>query len=323
MNRISALQLFALLLLQSIWEVICLPSLPGSGALLGAWGAYALQLLLLLPLLSRDTGLLRRKWAGLLFAGFFLLAGARNLTQLSGASPGALLSVPGRTGASVLLLLTCLYTASVGIKAAARCAPLTMGLLLLSAVILAAGAWGHTDPERFYWERDGLQEGGRLFFTSAELPALWVLRRRLEGSSRKVLFGYTIAKMLLTGFVLYLCIAAGGRLAQTAEYPFFTLTALSQPLQGQRADALYILVFVMLSVMQITVQAGLAAHLTEEMFPKLHHTAPFILLAMTALSGILSGEVLEGLTGMLLPVLAFGIPCTFLLSGQLQRRTAI
>ena len=319
MNRISSLQLFSFLLLQSIWEIVCLPQLPGSGMLPGIWGAYLLQCLLLLPLLGSETRMFRRTWAGLLFAAYFLLAGSRNLAQLSGTAPHSLLSVPGTWGAVLLLLLTCLYTASAGIKAAARCAPLTVGLIVLSAVVLAVGAWGHTVPERFHWETDGLREGGAMFFTSAELPALWVLRRRTDNSPRKVLLLYTLAKSLLAGLVLYLCITAGGRLAQTAEHPFFTLTALSQPLQGQRADALYILVFVMLCVMQITMQAGLSAHLLEELFPKLHHTAPAVLLVMAALSGIFTLDTLNGLTGMLLPVLAFGLPCTLLLFGQLRK----
>ena len=322
MNKITSCQLLSLLLLQGIWEILCIPSIPGSGMLWGALGAYLVQLLLLLPLLHGETGLFRRKWVGLVFAGYFLIAGARNLCQIASAAPDALLSVSGRWTAAALLLVTCLYTSAAGIKAAARCAPLTLGLLALSMLILTAGAWQHIVPERFYWERGGIREGGALFFTAAELPMLWVLRHRLEGSAHRTLLGYTLAKSGFLALLVFLCITAGGRLAQSADYPFFTLTALSQPLQGQRADALYILLFVMLCVMQITMQAGLTAHLLEELFPKLRHTAPAILLTMLGLSGGLGFRTLDGLTAMLLPVLAFGIPCTLLLLGQLKRRAA-
>ena len=151
---------------------------------------------------------------------------------------------------------------------------------------------------------------------------LWVLQHRAEGSPRRAVLGYTLAKSGFLALIVFLCITAGGRLAQTAGYPFFTLTALSQPLQGQRADALYILLFVMLCVMQITMQAGLTAHLLEELFPKLRHTALAVLPAMLGLSGILGFQTLDGLTAMLLPVLAFGLPCTLLLLSQLKRRAA-
>ena len=322
MNRITSFQLLSLMLLQSIWEVICIPSTTGSGMLPGALGAYLVQMLLLIPLLSEEPGLFRRKWIGLVFAGYFLLAGARNLCQISGAAPSILPTIPEKWAAAALFLMTCLYTSAAGIKAAARCAPLTLGLLVLSLLILTVGAWQHIVPERFYWSRDGLREGGAMFFTSAELPMLWVLRRRLEGSPRRTIVGYTAAKSGFLTLIFFLCITAGGRLAQTADYPFFTLTALSQPLQGQRADALYILLFVMLCVMQITMQAGLTAHLLEELFPKLRHTAPAVLLSMLGLSGALGFRTLDGLTAMLLPVLAFGIPCTLLLLAGLKRRAA-
>ena len=322
MNRITSFQLLSLLLLQGIWEVICIPQISGSGSLLGALGAYLLQMLLLLPLIGEDAGLFRRKWAGLLYAAYFLLAGARNLCQIFAAAPEALLSVSGKWTAAVLLLVTCLYTSAAGIKAAARCAPLTLGLLVLSALILTVGAWQHIVPERFYLSREGLHDGSGLFFTAAELPMLWVLRRRVNGSPHKVLIGYTLAKSAFMALIVFLCIAAGGRLARSANYPFFTLAALSQPLQGQRADALYILLFVMLCVMQITMQTGLTAHLLEETFPKLRHTAPAVLLVMLGLSGGIGTMLLDGLTATLLPVLAFGLPCTVLLLTRLKRRAA-
>ena len=322
MNRITSFQLLSLMLLQSIWEVICIPALPGSGLLTGALCAYLVQMLLLIPLLSEKPGLFRQKWIGLVFAGYFLLTGARNLCQISGAAPAILPTVPEKWAAASLLLVTCLYTSAAGIKAAARCAPLTLGLLVLSLLILAAGAWQHIVPERFYWSRDGLREGGAVFFTSAELPMLWVLLRRVEGSPRRTVLGYTLARTGFLALIVFLLITAGGRLAQSADYPFFTLTALSQPLQGQRADALYILLFVMLCVMQVTMQAGLTAHLLEELFPKLRHTAPAVLPAMLGLSGILGFRTLDGLAAMLLPVLAFGLPCTLLLLAGLKRRAA-
>ena len=323
MNKITSFQLLSLMLLQGIWEIICLPALPGSGLLSGALCAYLAQMLMLLPLLGGDAGLFRRKWVGLVFAGYFLLSGAQDLCQISGTAPEILLTVPEKQTAAVLLLVTCLYTSAAGIRAAARCAPLTLGMLVLSLLILTAGAWQHIVPERFFLSRKGLPEGGRMFFTSAELPMLWVLLQRHHGSARRTLIGYTAAKAVFLALIVFLCIAAGGRLTQSTDHPFFTLTALSQPLQGQRADALYILLFVMLCVMQITMQAGLTAHLLEELFPRLHHTAPAVLLAMLVLSGALGARMLDGLTAMLMPVLAFGLPCTLLLMQQLKRRAAV
>lgn len=320
MNRITSLQLFALFLLPGVWELLCIREITGMGMLLGILAGYALQWLLLMPLCGGDGGMFRRKWAGLLYAGFFLLAGARSLSQLTAAAPTALLSVPGTLGAEGLLLVTCLFTAVCGIRAAARCAPLTVFLLGISGIVLFAGAWGHFEISRVLAAGDGFRSGGRQFFLAPELPAFWVLRRRLDKSPRKILTLSFLAKALAAGLLLTLCIAAGGRLCTDSDAPVFTLTALSQPLQGQRADALYILVFVMLSVMQVTVMAGLSAHLVEELFPRLHHTALVILPAALVLALLLPQETHDALAAMLVPVLGFGLPCTMQLMQTLRKR---
>ena len=320
MNRITSLQLFALLLLPGIWELLCIREITGMGMLLGILAGYALQWLLLLPICAADGGLFRRRWASLLYAGFFLLAGARSLSQLTAAAPTALAAVPGKLGAAALLLVTCLFTAVCGIRSAARCAPMALFLLGISGIVLLAGAWGHLEFSRLPAAGNGFREGGRHFFLAPELPAFWVLRRRLDKSPRKVLTLSFLAKSLTAGLLLTLCIAAGGRLCTGSDAPVFTLTALSQPLQGQRADALYILVFVMLSVMQLTVMAGLTAHLLEETFPRLHHTALAVLPTALLASILLPQETHDALTAMLVPVLAFGVPCTVQLLQTLRKR---
>ena len=320
MNRLTSLQLLALLLLSSVWELLCLRNIPGSGLLTGILSAYLLQFLLLAPLLKNNGSILRQSWVSLLYAGFFILAGARNLCQLQSCAPQPLLTVPGRFPGMVLLLLTCLCTSVAGIKAAARCAPFTLGLLALSGIVLVIGAWGRTVPERFYWERSGFSEGASFFFFGTELPAFWVLLGRLHGSPRKTLLRLTLLRCTIASVLLYLCIAAGGRLRNAANAPFFTLTALSQPLQGQRADALYILVFVMLCVMQITLQTGVCAHLLEERFGIRRHTAPAVLLGMLLLAGVMSVQMLDAVTGILMPVLAFGLPCAVLMIRQLRKQ---
>ena len=323
MNRITSLQLLSLMLLSSVWELVCLRQIPGSGAILGAICAYLLQFALLIPLLSTDITPVQSRAAGIAYAAYFLLAGARNLSQLSHAAPQSLLSVPGKLAGLVLLFVTCLYTAASGIRAAARCAPMTLGVLALATVVLIAGAWGRTVPERFYWSQEGFSEGMGVFFTASELPALWVLRGRLRGSPRRMLMRYTLLRAGVTALLIYLSIAADGRLLGLRDYPFFTLTALSQPLAGQRADALYILVFVMLCVMQLTLQAGLCAHVLEEAFAFRRHTAPAVLLGMLLLAGVMPPDMLTALTGMLTPILAFGLPCTILLLRRMGRRVRV
>ena len=75
----------------------------------------------------------------------------------------------------------------------------------------------------------------------------------------------------------------GSRMAH-ADHPFFAIVSVSQPLSTQRADAIYLLVFVMLCVMRITLFTVLAAHLLRLCFPKLRYTSTVCLLLMLGIS---------------------------------------
>ena len=92
-------------------------------------------------------------------------------------------------------------------------------------------------------------------------------------------------------------------------YPFFTLTALSQPLQGQRADALYILVFVMLHIMHTTLQTGIIEHIAEQIYPIAEKwSAPVSLIFMLIPAYFFKSDILETMIFYSLPVLIFIIP---------------
>ena len=80
------------------------------------------------------------------------------------------------------------------------------------------------------------------------------------------------------------CVAVLGSRMAHADHPFFAIVSVSQPLSTQRADAIYLLVFVMLCVLRITLFTVLAAHLLRLCFPKLRYTSTVCLLLMLGIS---------------------------------------
>lgn len=320
MSKIHEGQLFSILFLSGAWQVLGMHILSG-GAMPGIAIALAVQILLTLPMLylsgkgfSVTKTAIRHKWLGYVYILFFLLWGAFGFTMFGRISP--LLSLPfsGGLTAVVLIALTCLYACSLGLKATARCAPFVLGIFLLSVLVLIIGAYRRVDVTRLHIDAADAVRGGWLYFClGGELTAAWVLLDRTKDGQKRALWGSLAAKALLACLISFLCTGAAGRLSELTEYPFFILTALSQPLQEQRADALYILVCVMLYIVHITLQTGVTAHLLEAMYPRLRWAAPLSLLGMlllTAGTGA-AGDAALPIFGGLLLVTAFVIPLCF------------
>lgn len=313
----NAGQLFCILLLSGAWSVICVPAISGTGQMLGVIGGCLMQILLCLPMLAlaRKSGsfehmIKSHKILGICYILFFLLWGAQGFLQLWDAAPAQLLPTSGKFTAGVLITLTCLYTSSCGLRATARSAPFVMGLFLISVAVLILGAWKRIDLNRIALERNGFWDGVQIYHSlSGELVTAFVLLDKARTRKNSAVNSYLLTKAGFCILILFLSITVNGRLAQFTDYPFFMLTTLSQPLQGQRADALYILVFVMLFILHITLQTGVVGHLTEMLFPALsRYSAPVSLAGMLLLAWWLNPEITQGITSTALPVLAFLVP---------------
>jgi len=315
MNKIHSHQAFCILLLSGAWSVICIPVLYGSGQILGTAAACLMQMLFCLPMLAlRQESFSRliqsQKWLGMIYLCFFLLCGAQGFAQLWEAAPSQLLPSSGKFTAAVLIVLTCFYTSSSGLRATARCAPLVMSIFMISVLVLILGAWRRIDVSRISWQKTGFWQSVRLYFSlSGELVAAWILSDRIRGNRKTALHGYLTAKACFCALILFLSITAGGRLISLTGYPFFTLTALSQPLQGQRADALYILVFVMLYVIHTTLQTGLVQHIAELLYAAEEKwTAPVSLFLMVLMAWLMNNFLIQDMIIIIQPVLFFIIP---------------
>ena len=312
MNRLDKVQLFSLLLLSGVWTVLCTPALSGTGGMLGAVIGCGIEVLLCLPLLRREvpelSGVIRQhRWLGLVYAAYFTIWGSFGFSQLHDAAPEELHAWSG--AAIVLLLLTCVYTSTSGLRTAGRAAPFLVVLLVLAVAVLTAGAWKRFVPERLYLQTDGIRAGMLSYLAgSGELAAVWLLLGRLRGSGTAAVLCYLPARLGLFLLLFCLSILAGGRLTASQQYPFLTLTALAQPLEGQRADALYLLAFVMLFVMHLTLMTGLAGHCLTLLYPKAERFVPLLLPVMLLLSRMLPANALQLTAAVCMPVLTAGVP---------------
>ena len=135
----------------------------------------------------------------------------------------------------------------------------------------------------------------RSMTTADELPLLFLLLDFSEKKTYRSIVPVWVGKFLLGSYLSVLGMAVLGSRMAKASHPFFAIVSVSQPLSTQRADALYILVFVMLCVLRITLFAVLAAHLLRLCFPKLRYTSTLCLLSMLGIAGAASKISVSGI----------------------------
>ena len=290
MNKISFSQLITALLLSSAFMLMCLSAPVGIEYMAGTAISFALQAILCIPIIF-----LYKKGFSLsaycnekhyvipcLFALYFMLRGGVSFILVWNGGKQLSLPFSEPLVTAVLIGIVCLYTASLGICAFARASSIVFGILTLTVAVLLIGAWQRIDTMELAETTENTIVGSTLRNLSLAdtLPALFVLLNFKDGKKTHKALIFLPIGLIMWEIVLFLCITVLGSLLPTAPYPFFLLTAVSQPFSSQRADALYLILFVLLCILRITLLTVLSAHLLGMVFPKLKFRSIISLLVM-------------------------------------------
>lgn len=323
MNKISCSQLTTALLLSSAFMLMCLSTPVGIEYMAGTAISFAIQFLLCIPII-----ILYRKGFSLsaycsdrhyfipcLFVLYFILRGGMSFILVWNGSEELSLPFSAPLITAVLIGIVCFYAASLGLSAFVRASTIVSGILAVTIVVLLIGAIKRIDVMELSQSTDITVAGSIIQNLSLAdtLPVFFVLMNFTNNSKP-----YKTLMFLPTGFVLweivlFLCITVLGSLLSTAKYPFFLLTSVSQPFSSQRADSLYLILFVLLCILRITLFTVLAAHLLGMVFPKLKFRSVITLLLMIG-AAIVFGMI--SYTGNIFSIififlLAFLIPIIF------------
>ncbi len=294
MNRISSGQLTCALLLANVFMLMCMSAPMGTESMAGAVISFGIQLLICIPMIllrKHDFSLgsyCRTKHYILpcLYILYFYFRGGYSFVLLWKGSEQLSLPFSSSVITAVLIGIVCLYTASLGLKAFARSASVIFALLLAAMVILLVGAWQRIDIGKLSPSPDTTIIGSTLKFLSMAdtLPAFFVLLSFTEqpeipegaGLFTKIKLHFKNLRfiplsLLLWEIILFLCITVLGTFLSTSQYPFFMLTSVSQPLAAQRADAFYLILFVLLCIIRLTLLTVISAHLLGLLFPRLKY----------------------------------------------------
>lgn len=324
MNKLQSGQMTILLCLSAAFSMMCAAFPFTLEQLIGTAISIGIQILLCIPVLylarhndSITAHCIGHKFVPLLFFHNFIFNGGRSLAQIWNVT--STLSLPFSNHilfAVIWITLVCLYTSTLGLRTLARSSTLIFGVLLLTLFVMLLGgnSWMQLQSISFSPDASIWKSTLHHLTQADELPLLVILIGFLKEHPVKNTLRFFGISLLLWSFVLFLGMTILGQCLSDAPYPFFMLGNISQPFQTQRADALYLVLFVLLCVARLTLLTTLSAHLLGEAFSGLRWRNQLSLVAMIGYAIVIHFFGVADSWLCLIPILFLGtgIPLYFL-----------
>ena len=331
MNVIKSSQLFTILLCVRTFSVICSSDSSDACQMAGAVLSALIQFITVLPMLRLwQTGSFRLMSEPLfcvpvriLYIVFLLIWGSESFSALWEVSKNVYFPIESSLMGELILAGVCVYTASLGLKAAARASFFVTGLLVLSLLMIVLGALPQAQLSNFVPDA---KIGGVLkcalkdYCDSGELVLCFLLLGSVKGNAERSVKSFFLVKLLLIECISVIEITVLGKIMDISEFPFFKAGAFSQPFSIQRADSVYMLLFTMLCLLTATIQIVLAAYLMGSMLPKMRFSTLLIAVLMICTSGgITALDIdLSPVTGILTVLLAAVFPLVLLIKHKIR-----
>ena len=296
MNKISYGQLTALLLASDTFTLVCLTGNITAITAAGFITGIAIQILASLPALScslqgeKIINSIGIQWIYLLFT---LLWGGLLFVRVWQTSEEIYIPsvfsdvIPHKLIITALIGIICLYVSSPGIKALSRAAVVVAGFGVLCLVIIILGAdkisFSYLTIKSSAGFAAELIKGLAL---SGSLGTFVILLEIVKDNKIKTTVFYFICKAILTCIVLFITTLVSGGIMSIVNFPVITAAQLSQPFSNQRTDSAFIIIFVILAVISIALQATAASIIIKKIFPKFSRFKCSTALIIMSLAGL-------------------------------------
>lgn len=170
------------------------------------------------------------------------------------------------------LLIVCVYCACRGIEALGRSGVLLFCLFITALIIMCVSSAQDFEVDNICF---GTDISGGLFSAvmddlarSGEICAAAFLAGHVREKLRCGVYGMLASKLILTEAVTLLIAAVLGDFAALADYPFLSVGTFGGTRFIQRGDALYLIVWTVAAVINISLFIRISGGLIEEVFPK-------------------------------------------------------
>lgn len=300
MNRITAPQLTAMMVISDLFALMCYEGGLSVYSAAGIAAGTALQFVMAVPFaIAADTGKNLPDAVKLILAGGVILWCGSLLNGLRRASD--ITFVPyenaggtyGKLFIIVMVLAVCLYISYEGIKAASRSAVIVAAA---GAAVLLADLASALRPSEFgnisASVRFGTFTGGLLisFATGGSSMAFVLMLPYVQGRKRRAAVMYFSCRLVMCTAVVMTAVLTAGGIMDIAEFPVIMSAQLSQPFSSQRTDALFLMLFAVYGVFALTGQLMTASVAAGDIFPKFSKwRSTAVLVLSLAAMGLFTG----------------------------------
>lgn len=260
--KISYGQLWAIFFLYKVSALICSNGAYSVNQMIGTGISTALQFMILLPVFiiikKKKYGLNFSVWNNALFTCCFIFSG---MFSVSGFMSVLTNENPKMSFLSYVIIVAVLavcavYCSSLGIHATGRSAVIVAGIFVFFMAVLFVTSYTEAEFSNFTLSYD---KNSILYYVfedisySIELPSLLLLPYFTEKSGEKSLLLYFGSKLFISLAVSFIGIIVLGGTSVISLQPFLEICSFSQPLSVQRSDALFIGIYTLVTVVNITV----------------------------------------------------------------------
>lgn len=245
-----------------------------------------IQAVLLIPIVLlkksvTQAALEKNRFCGILTAGlyllFFLFYTVSSLLHFQKFLSARFFQSSGSIIMLAVLLAVCVYCASLGVEALGRSGVLLFWLFVAALIIMVLYSAQDFDLTNLIF---GKLEEKNLFTAvmddisrNGEICAAAFLAKHVREKLRCGVYGLLASKLLLTEAVTLLITAVLGDFSQLTDYPFLTVGTFGGTGFIQRGDALYLIVWTITAVINISLFLHISAGLMVEVCPKIKFSA--------------------------------------------------
>lgn len=212
-----------------------------------------------------------------------------------------------------VMLAVCVYCACLGTEALGRSAVLLFWLFILTLIAMGVSSAGEADPANLYFAPlksdglfraviDDLSRNGEIcaaaFLAGRVRPTeQTVSDGKKRGGLRCGVYGLLASKLVLAEAVMLTVAAVLGDFASLTDYPFLALGTFGGERFIQRGDSLYLIVWTVTAVLNVSLFLHIAAELFGEVFPKMRFgtAVSAVLVFGIVLVPAMSGNSFSGL----------------------------
>lgn len=295
MKKITSYRLFALMLCCRVFSMmIRFPFENYALYMLAGAFSTAIQAVMVIPVLKLHNRLQCKSRAAVLFraaiyAAFFLAASFVTIGDFAYYLDSYFSNYIPRIMSVICITFAAVYLGKMNIGVIGKTAVVGAAAFLAVTVMIVIGSYNVFEPSNFYLAQENIQ---KTFwkYTLTELSrgdslVLFVfLLPKTEGKPQKAVWNYLWVKLAVMEIILAFITIILGDFAKKAALPFFSLAAYSHTHIIERFDAVFMSIWVVITVIKLGAYLHCAGDCIRDFIPKLDKSY------CTALAGIISAS---------------------------------